>query len=241
MSALHYALQLGISDLNAVPRDPRFYTAFDFLFRPNMDELVAMLLDKGANPNVRITKRIPPLTVLDRPQIALIGATPFLLAAATGDVKVMKLLLAHGANALLAAEDGTTPLMAAAGIGRTADRSKEEEKNALEALKLTVEFGGDVNAANRNGLTAMHGAAYIGADEIIKFLANRGAKLDVSNEFGETPLSIAMGDPNELNDDGKRRVHKSTEDLLRRLTGDYVSLADAPEDKTSLGTNAGPQ
>jgi uncharacterized protein len=222
-TALHYALQQGLSNLNGVAHDPQ-YAALDFLFRANMAELVKVLLDHGANPNARILKRTPPLRIGDRPKIDLIGATPFLLAAATGDVKVMKLLLAKGADPLLTTEDGTTPLMAAAGISKTEDRTKEEEKNALEALKLIVELGGDVNTANKNGLTSMHGAAYTGADEIVQFLADRGARLDVKDKFGETPLSIASGDPNGLADDFSRRVHRSTEALLRKLMNDNTSL-----------------
>ena len=72
-----------------------------------------------------------------------------MLAAGTGDVKIMKLLLAKGADPLLTTDDGTTPPMAAAGISRSEDRTKEEEKNALEALKLIVELGGDVSATNK--------------------------------------------------------------------------------------------
>ena len=223
LTALHYALQRGISDLNNVSHDPRS-GALDFLFRPNMGELVKVLLDHGANPNARISKRVAPLTNNDQPTINLVGATPFLLAAATGDVKVMKLLRSKGADPLLTTGDGTTPLMAAAGISRSEDRTKEEEKNALEAVELTVELGGDVNATNKNGYTAMYAAASTGADEIVQFLAGRGARLDVMNKFGETPLSIAAGDPNGLVGAGNgasQPVHASTEALLRKLMGDH--------------------
>jgi ankyrin repeat protein len=156
-----------------------------------------------------------------------------LLAAATGDVKIMKLLLAKGADPLLTTDDGTTPLMAAAGISRSEDRTKEEEKNALDALKLTVEMGGDVNATNKNGFTAMHGAAYTGANEIIQFLAGRGAKLNVMNKFGETPLSIAAGDPNGLVGAGNgasQPVHESTEALLRNLISDHTLPLNVAQD-----------
>ena len=136
----------------------------------------------------------------------------------------MKTLVAKGADPNLTTNDGTTPLMAAAGISRTEDRTKEEVANALEALKLTVELGGDVNVINHNGLTAMHGAAYTGADEIVRYLAEKGARLDVKDKFGETPLSIAAGDPNGLADDFSRRVHGSTEALIRQLLGDNTSL-----------------
>jgi len=131
--------------------------------------------------------------------------------------------------------------MAAAGISRTEDRSVEEERDALEALKLTIELGCDVNAANKNGLTALHGAASTGADEIIRFLVSKGAKLDVMDKYGETPLSISLGDPNGLAEDYKRRVHKTTEALLRKLTGDYVSLTEAAELANKPGVSRIPQ
>ncbi len=143
ISALHYAVQQGLSALNGVAHDPQ-YATLDYLFRPNMTELIGVLLDHGANPNVRIMKRVSPLRIGDRPKISLIGATPFLLAAATGVVASMKLLVAKGADPALTTQDGTTALMAAAGLSRTEDRTKEEEKNALNALKFIVELGGDV-------------------------------------------------------------------------------------------------
>ena len=82
----------------------------------------------------------------------LAGATPFLLAAATGDVGIMRTLLAKGADPKLATNDGVTPLMVAAGVGLADDRLPEEAKGALEAVKMLVEMGADVNAANKDGL-----------------------------------------------------------------------------------------
>ena len=226
VSALHFTVQQGLSDLNGVAHDPQ-YAATDYLFRPNMIELAEALLNHGANPNIGILKRIPPLRIGDRPKVSLIGASPFLVAAATGDVQMLKLLLSKGADPGLTSKDGTTPLMAAAGLSKTEDRTKDEEDGALEALMLLVELGGDVNAVNKSGLTAMHGAAYTGSNKIVQFLADHGAKLDVQDKFGETPLSIAAGDPNELADDFSRRVHPSTEALIRKLLGDSTSFVAA--------------
>jgi len=233
VSALHLTVQQGLSDLNGVAHDPQ-YAATDYLFRPNMIELAGALLAHGANPNAGILKRIPPLRIGDRPKVGLIGATPFLVAAATGDVRMLKLLLSKGADPMLTTQDGTTPLMAAAGLSKTEDRTKEEEAGALEALKFIVDLGGDVNAVNKNGLTAMHGAAYTGSNAIVQFLADHGARLDVQDKFGETPLSIAAADPNDLADDFSRRVHPRTEALIRKLMGDstsYVTVADRSEDQ----------
>ena len=204
----------------------------DYLLRPNMDELVKVLLDHGANPNARIKIDLARVRQLDQPQLGLAGATPFLLAAATADIGVMRALLAKGADPQLATNDHTTPLMVAAGVGRREDRTKDEETQALEAVKLLVGLGADVNAANKDmGLTAMHGAAFTGANEIIQFLADHGAKLDPMDRFGQTPWSIAEGDPNGLcaddfgfgHPDAPQVLHESTADLLRKLGGESLA------------------
>ena len=234
ITPLHYALQQGISSLDGALHDTR-YAALDFLFRPNMDELVKVLLEHGADPNARILKRVAPITNNDRPTISLVGATPFILAAATGDVNAMQLLLAKGADPRLTTDDGTTALMAAAGVSRTADRSKEEEQHALAAMKLIVETGADVTAANRNGLTALHGAAYTGANTLVRFLVARGAKVDLKDKFGETPLSISAGDPNGLVTEFMRHAHADTEALLRELSGRETSASNALVDSDQSG------
>ena len=151
----------------------------------------------------------------------MVGATPFWLAAAVGDVGIMRVLADSGADPLLATEENVTPLMVAAGLGRRVanvmDRTAEEERSALEAVKLIVELGADVNASSETGLTALHGAAYTGANAIIQFLVEKGAKVDVKDKFGQTPLSIAEKIyPEEL--PGKFRpevVRESTANLLR--------------------------
>jgi ankyrin len=144
-------------------------------------ELIQVLLDHGADPNAR-TKEVPPV----RPDFLRItaslswvdftGQTPFIAAALAGDVTVMKLLLKHGADPNVTTFAGTTALMAAAGVNWVFDQTYDEGQPALlEAVKLCVELGLDVNAVNSMGLTAMHGAANRGSDEIIKYLASLGA------------------------------------------------------------------
>jgi ankyrin repeat protein len=106
----------------------------------------------------------------------------------------MKLLLKHGADPKIATFAGTTPLMAAAGINWTVLQTYDEGFDAqLEAVKLCHELGLDVNAVNSMGLTALHGAANRGSDEVIKFLVGKGAKLDVKDNEGRTPLTWAEG------------------------------------------------
>ncbi len=204
ITALHYALLKGLSTASGVRFDP----AVAHWFRPNMLELVEALLAHGANPNARIAGKPA-------------GATPFLLAAVTYDVSAMRALSAGGADPLLASKTNATPLMMAAGLGRREDRTEEEEeKRSLEAVKLAVELGADVNATDEIGQTALHAAAYTGSDAIIQFLADHGANVNVQDKYGQTPLSIAeVFIPETLKDFGLRPfiVHKSTANLLLQL------------------------
>jgi hypothetical protein len=117
-----------------------------------------------------------------------IGSTPFLQAAKLGDVEYMRLLLAHGADASITTEEGATPLMAAAGVGIwQVGESAGSNEDVFEAVKICYERGNDVNAVDVNGETALHGAAHRGSNEIVKFLVEKGAKMDVPNKLGWTP------------------------------------------------------
>ena len=179
-------------------------------------ELVKTLLMYGANPNARITKGTPITRegedwILPTP---LVGATPFFLAARFLEIDIMRALAKAGADPRLGTADGTTPLMAASGVGwgggvdrRGRDTSGNEavindSDRAAEAAKLALDLGANVNAANEAGDTALHGAAAKGYDSIIQALADKGAKLDIQNKRGRTPLSGAK---------------KSSADLLRKL------------------------
>ena len=167
MTALHYALLKGFTEIRGCCFQP--WTAPKY--RPNLPELVKALLAHGANPNAQILRT--PLKYLGsagRMRIGTLGATPFLLAAATYDVGIMRMLVAGGADPLLATKEKNTPLMVAAGLGRYEARTDQEHSRALEAVKLAVELGADVNAANEAGQTPLHGAAYMGTDAIIQFL-----------------------------------------------------------------------
>jgi ankyrin len=162
-------------------------------------ELIQVLLDRGADPNAR-TKEVPPIRrdflriTGSLSWVDFTGQTPFLTAALAGDLTVMKLLLKHGADPNIATFSGTTPLMAAAGVNWVFDQTFDEGPAALlETVKFCVELGMDVNAVNSMGLTALHGAANRGSDEIIRYLVQQGARLDIKDAEGRTPMTWAEG------------------------------------------------
>jgi len=124
----------------------------------------------------------------------LAGATALLFAAKSADVEVMRLLLEYGADPTINTDENITPLMAAAGIAWASNQDRASESQVLEAVKLLVdEQGADVNAVSDLGETAMHAAAYRGANSVVQYLFDKGAKLDVVAVDGRTPLIVADG------------------------------------------------
>jgi ankyrin repeat protein len=205
--------------------------------RRNRVESVRALLAYGAKPNARLVKD-PAKGDSNR---TTIGATPFFLAAEARSVEIMRLLASKGADPLLATTEtmfsnedngyrlqvvaNTTPLMAAAGsrrfIANYPEFTEAEERTAIEAVKLTLELGADINEANEYGQTALHTAAYLKADKLVQFLVDNGAKIDLIDKFGQTPLSIAarvitegVKDSYDLS---PRRNNVSTYNLLLKL------------------------
>ncbi len=165
---------------------------------PNQDQamdFIKVLLDHGANPNARLKANTEIRNGQRATWLNEAGATPFLRAALCGDAEVMKMLLAHGADPKISTDDHTTPLMAAAGVGYSDgfihDRSIQE---TVDAMKLILDQGADVNAANDQGLTALHGAAHKAALEEIQLLVDRGADLGAkdhgSKAFGQKPEGL---------------------------------------------------
>jgi ankyrin repeat protein len=138
----------------------------------------------------------------------------------------MRLLGQNGADPRLPAEGGVTPLIAAARSactgscefqGANAAVNAAATQAALEAVQVAVELGGDVNAATGEGQTAMHMAAFSGADGLVQFLADRGAKVEVQDVRGETPWTMAAGLSTVLRYRGQYGAHESTAKLLQEL------------------------
>jgi uncharacterized protein len=197
-------------------------------------DFVKKLVAKGANLNARMTKR----TKVGLSSLNTKGATPFLLAARTGDAELMRLLAKLGADPLLPNDDDTTPLMVAAGVGtRSPGEDAGTDTEVLEAVKVAVELGNDVNAVDKNGETAMHGAAYKQVPAAAQYLLDHGAKIDAfnhKNSHGWTPLRIADGVHRGMN----LRASPETAAVLRKaMTAAGVSTVVEPEENISGATN----
>jgi ankyrin repeat protein len=126
-------------------------------------------------------------------------------------------LVEHGADPKLGnTSDGLNSLMVAAGLDWT-EKIRGNEAEALETVKWLVDRGLDVNAATKTGDTALHGAAYRGANSIVTYLIEKGAKVNAANSAGLTPLDIAL---NKDAREGKPGIiRESTATLLREKGG----------------------
>ncbi len=158
-------------------------------------DLIKALLKKGANPNQRTdTVPVHGLMQFDASWVNFDGQTPFVRAALSGDIQVMRLLLENGADPNIATKQGTTALMAASGINWIPGQTfSHPEADYVEAVKLCLERGADVNAVNSLGMAAIHGAANRGWESVIQILADHGARLDVKDIGGRTPMTFAEG------------------------------------------------
>ena len=154
-------------------------------------EFVRELAAHGADLDARMTDepRNKYRNVLNR-----VGSTAFLLAAKAADVEMMQLLVELGADPLLPNQDGTTPLMVAAGVGIWAvGESPGTNEEALAAVSYALELGGDITRVDDNGDTALHGAIIRGSEPLVRFLLDQGGDIEAVNEKGWTPLRIAKG------------------------------------------------
>jgi ankyrin repeat protein len=215
-SALYAAV-----DLDSIPTGGR-------ADRPSLDhtsslELIQLLLGAGANPNLQL-KLFPPYRSLrdDRGAdgVLTVGATPLLRAAKGGDVAAMQLLLAHGANLELATTTGVSPLLAAAGVGSspldTRGRYKTQSQ-AIAAVQALLNAGADINHADHNGQTALHGAASWGWNDLVKTLADHHADLLAKDAHGRTAADVAMGSSGGASGRASADAHPETAALLRQL------------------------
>jgi ankyrin repeat protein len=211
-------------DYNTTPRGGR-------PDRPSSDrttalDVIDMLLKAGANPDMQL-KLFPPYRSLGQDRGAdgmlTVGTTALIRAAKAGDSAAIQLLLAHGARPDLPNSLGITPLMAAAGVGSTTIDTRarfRNEQKCIGSAKLLLAAGVDVNAANGNGQTALHGAAQSGWNTFVQLLADHGAAITAKDHFGSTPLDVAQGKVGFSGRPGVGaggEVHKDTAALLTKL------------------------
>lgn len=209
-----YALAAAGANVNLnddTNRSP-LYAAVDFNImresnRPSPDvftnahtslELIELLIAKGADVNVQLSKAPPFRLKLDRGTDSLLvaGTTPFLRAAKSADAPVMRLLLEHGADPRLSTVQGVNPLMTAANLATkesdTTGRYKTEAQ-MIEAIQICLDEGLDINAKANDGRTAVFGAATFGLNEVIRYLVDHGASVDYQDKQGLGPLDAASG------------------------------------------------
>ena len=217
----HYKLAAYLLDRRANPNlsndggwtplylatDNRNIESGDYPVRtPDMDHLdyIRLLLAKGANVNARIcgAASTPAKCAGDTTEtrnnftmqwLFEDGATPFLRAAQSGDVALMKLLLARGADPKIFTAHNVTPLAVASGIGWVEGVTFEwSEAESVEAVKMCLDLGIDPNVADDEGRTALHGAAHKGRTAVIQLLADHGAKLDAHDAGSRDSINGAL-------------------------------------------------
>ena len=188
--------------------------------------LAELLLAHGADVNARMTTDPPKNGTYDYTYMSHVGATPLFLAAKASDTAMTRLLLDHGADPAIGNDENTTPLLVAAGIGYIEGQIIAAEEKAFEAVRMLVERGEDVNTTNHKNETALHGAAYRGANSIAVYLIDHGARLDIEDDLGRMPVTIADG----VVAGPYFRAHDETAALLRDLMG-----PSAPPRPTSQG------
>lgn len=175
-------------------------------------ELARMLLEAGANPNLQL-KLNPGYrnTKDDRgaDRELTVGATPLLRAAKAFDTEAVALLAEYDPLVDLPNDNGTTPLMIAAGMGSSTIDTRgyydtpDTQRQSIATLTMLLEMGADINARNNGGETALFAAAQWGWTEVVDFLVTNGARLDIANADGHSALDIALGrgrrstEPNE--------------------------------------------
>ncbi len=200
---------------------------------PSVDDTTALqvieqLLNAGAYANLQL-KLLPPFRSIgsDRGVDAMLttGATPLLRAAKGLDAPAIKLLLAHGAKIDLPNNQGITPFMAAAGLGsvdadtRGLYTTSDVQKRSIASLDLLLKAGADINEpGGRRHQTPLHAAAFWGWNDVVQYLVDHGAKLDVKDSAGKTPIDAALGKAGGNSRGGQRiDVHEDTAELLRKL------------------------
>lgn len=230
-TALHWAVgfcDIGVTGPFGIKAEHSEWSALAGLRGDAKFDFAKLLLDRGAKVNAKLTKgpRRGGLGSGGTINLSMQGATPYLLAANAAVTRLMHLLLDHGADPHVILKNGTTALMLVVGVARASGASWVTENQALEATKLVMENGSDVNSANVPGDTAMHAAAYGGFNKFIQLLVDKGADLSPKNERGKTPYLIANGQGPRVA--GDNPYQPATAAFLKKLGADTTGSCDWP-------------
>jgi ankyrin repeat protein len=195
-------------------------------------DMMRVLLDHGADPNLALKGRMLQRYHAGGPGAFIEGTTPLMRAARYSNLDMVRLLVERGANVQATQKDGTTALMLAAGVKYAITQEGDPENSgtfadSLEIVKLLADKGADVNATNSLGQTAMYGAAFVGKEPVIRFLADRGARMDAKTTAG---LSIYDAVLNKgVSDDGTgSRVGGKPGPALVALVRNLMDKAGVP-------------
>jgi ankyrin repeat protein len=153
-------------------------------------DLVAVLLKHRADPNLALRAPLLMRQHSTGDTTLAAGATPLMRAAKALDLDLMKILLEHGADPSRALPNGTTTLMVAL-TGR-GGRALTPDTPMFQAVQMLLDRGANVNATGANGATLLHQSLDRGT-AFVRLLVDHGAKLDLRDSGGRTPLDIALG------------------------------------------------
>ena len=176
---------------NADQTDQYGMTPLHYAVEMRKPALLEALLAHGADPNAQLTSGLPFRRGDYVGREVYNGASPFWLAARLGDLDVMRVLLAAGADPELRSANGVTPLMVAAGLTQTDSRMVAQDSLLEAVTMLTLDVGADIHAVDRGGQTAVHGAANVSGDALIRFLVDQGADPMAEDRRGRTPHDVA--------------------------------------------------
>jgi uncharacterized protein len=157
-------------------------------------DLMSLLLDRGADPNARLKRKLwfrP--SDHDDSWTGTVGTTAFWRASFATDVAAMRLLVRRGADPTIPSSEGVTPFMASAGLGFTGNQHRTVPGGWIPAAEVNLELGADVNARDMFGYSALHAAAFRGDNAMVKFLVEKGARLDGVTIFGDNVTDMANG------------------------------------------------